>query len=101
MLRDEGRLAPYQIDIVDKTFDWLNDHVPCPPFGANLKSGNWSPGAVAWFLPDAKEPIQRMWDLVAVLKDHGLSARVLRTTSPGLIVYRDEYQVVAETPKRG
>jgi hypothetical protein len=41
-----------------------------------------------------------MWDLVSALKDHGVSVRVLRTASPGMIVYRDEYQVVAQTPKR-
>jgi hypothetical protein len=83
MLRDEGRLAPYQIDIVDKTFDWLNDHVPCPPFGANLKSGNWSPGAVAWFLPDAKEPIQRMWDLVAGIKGPWIKRSCPSHNEPG------------------
>jgi hypothetical protein len=100
ILRDEKQLEPYQIEIVEATYDWLNEHVPCPPFQKNLQSGKWSADAVAWFLPDAKEPIQRMWDLVAVLKDHGSPVRVLRTATPGMIVYRDKYQVVSETPKR-
>jgi hypothetical protein len=101
VLRDEGRLVPYQVDVVDATYEWLNQHVPCPPFQRNRKSGKWTDDAVAWFLPDATEAIQRMWDLVAVLQDHDIPVRVLRTASPGMIVYRDEYQVVAETPKRG
>lgn len=100
MLRDDGRLESYEVVIVEETYSWLNAHVPCPPFKRNLESGKWSTDAVAWFLPDANEPIQRMWDLVAVLKNHGSPVRVLRTASPGMIVYRDEYQVVAETPRR-
>jgi hypothetical protein len=100
LLRDEGRLEQYQVDVVNATFDWLNDQIPCPPFERNLESGKWSEDAVAWFRPDAKVPIQRMWNLVEILKDHGIPVRILRTASPGMIVYRDEYQVVAETPLR-
>lgn len=101
VLRDESRLDAYQVDIVNATFEWLNEHLPCPPFQQNLKSGQWTADAVAWFLPEAAEAIQHIWDLTAILKDHGVPVRVLRTTSPGMIVYRDAYQVVAETPKRG
>jgi len=99
-LKDEGRLESYQVDVVETTFDWFNKHVPCPPFHRKLESGAWSDDAVAWFVPEATEAIQRMWDLVAILKDHDVPVRVLRTATPGMIVYRDEFQVVAET-KRG
>jgi hypothetical protein len=100
ILRDKDQLEPFQIEIVNATHDWFNEDIPVPPFERNLKSGKWSQDAVAWFVPDAVEAIQRMWDLVAVLKDHGVAMRVLRSESPGLIVYRDEYQIVAETAKR-
>ena len=41
-----------------------------------------------------------MWDLVAILKEHGVPVRIVRTKNPGMSVYRDEFQIVAETPKR-
>jgi hypothetical protein len=100
VLRDDGELEVYEAEIVQSAFDWFNDHLPCPPFSGNRESGNWSPDAVAWFVPEAKEPIARMWDLVAILKEHGVAVQVFRSESPCLIVYRDEYQVVAETPRR-
>jgi hypothetical protein len=100
VLCDDGELEPYEAEIVQSSFDWFNDHLPCPPFGANRKSGAWTVDAVAWFVPEAKEPIARMWDLVAILKEHGVAVQIFRSESPGLIVYRDEYQVVAETPRR-
>src|SRR5262249_34174933 len=94
ILRDEGRLEPYQAEIVEATYCWFNEHVPCPPFQANLESGKWSKDAVAWFVPGASNAIQRMWDLMAVLKEHDVPVRVLQTDSPGMIVFRDEFQVV-------
>jgi hypothetical protein len=100
-LVDKGQLDPFEATIIRSTFEWFNDQIPCPLFQKNLRTGKWSDDAVAWFLPTAHEAIQRMWDLVGVLRNHNVPVRVLRTTSPGLVVYRDEYQVVAETPKRG
>src|SRR4051812_578325 len=89
-LLDDGLLDPYQVDIVDATYKWLNEHLPCPPFSRNLESGIWSANAVAWFLPEARKFIERMWDLVAVLEDHGRPVRILRSAKPGKIVYRDD-----------
>jgi hypothetical protein len=100
ILRDDGDLDEYQIEIVNATFDWLNEHIPCPPFSDSLDSGKWSEDAVAWFRPEARDAIQKMWDLVAVLKDHDVPIRVLRTENPGLIRYRDQFQIVTETPKQ-
>jgi hypothetical protein len=60
VLRDEGRLDRYQVEIVNSTFEWLNEHIPCPPFQARLKSGEWSHNAVAWFRPEATEATQQL-----------------------------------------
>ena len=98
IFRDDGRLEPYQVAVVEEAFAWFNQHLPRPPFAANLESGAWSSAAVAWFIHDAKEPISRMWDLVAVIKEHGASVHILRSENPGMIVYRDAFQVIAETP---
>ncbi|QDU27347.1 hypothetical protein ETAA8_24340 [Anatilimnocola aggregata] len=94
-LLDDGTLESYQAEVVNDSFAWFNRCLPCPPFHA----GSWSRSAVCWFRPTAKEPIARMWDLVAVLKDHDLRVRVIRTEFPGRIVYQDPFQIVAETPR--
>ena len=100
ILMDDGVLEPYDVDVVEAAFDWFNTHLPCPPFQQNLRSGCWTDDAVAWFFPWALEPISRMWDLVAVLKQHGAATRMLRSHFPGRIVYADELQIVAETPRK-
>ncbi len=97
LLKDEGKLESHEAERVEQIFGWFNEQLPCPPFGANRKSGNWSEDAVAWFKDSAREPIRLMWELVSILKEHGVSVRFFRSESPGRIVYQDDYQVVAET----
>ena len=98
VLRDQGKLESYEVDVVEAAFEWFNQHLPCPPFSENRESGAWTKDAVAWFIPEAKEAIARMWDLIAILKEHGVPVQIFRSQQSGEIVYRDQYQVVAETP---
>ena len=44
----------------------------------------------------AKQHIDRIREMVAILEDHGVSVRMLKTDRVGHIVYEDEHQVVAE-----
>lgn len=97
ILLAEGRLYRHEAYLLEVTFAWFNDYLPCPPFNAKLRSGEWTRDAVCWFQAEAKEPVNRIWDLVAVLKEHGVPVRLVKTEKPGKIVYKDKYQVVAET----
>ncbi|QEH39182.1 hypothetical protein OJF2_77940 [Aquisphaera giovannonii] len=98
LLRDAGELYDFEEERLEAIYDWFNEHLPCPPFRGKLRSGEWTRDAVAWFKPDAGEPIRRMWDIVAILREHGVAARMITAEKPGKIVYEDTYQVVAETP---
>ena len=98
LLRDAGRLYRHEVEWLETTFEWFNKHLPCPPFSSKIRSGAWTGEAVSWFLDDAGEPLKRIWDIVALLEEHGVPVRLVRTEKPGKIVYRDRYQVVAETP---
>ena len=98
LLRDRGELYDHESERLEAIFNWFNEHLPCPPFGKKLRSGEWTREAVAWFRSEAKGPVSRMWDVVALLKEHGVAVRMITSAKPGEIVYEDEYQVVAETP---
>jgi hypothetical protein len=98
LLCDEGELHDYESEWLEEIFEWFNHHLPCPPFQKKLRSGEWTRDAVSWFRADAKEPLKRIWDLVAILEEHGVAVRLITSERPGKIVYEDEFQVVAETP---
>lgn len=99
-LRDDGKLDQQEIEFLNEIFEWYNTHLPAPPFREKLQKKAWTDDAVAWFRDDAKEYIEKMWDMVAVLKAHGEPVRFVQTNNPGKIVYSDEYQIVAETPRQ-
>lgn len=98
ILGDEGRLFQYELSLLAEIFEWFNENLPCPPFEAKIRSGEWSRDAVSWFRDDAGEPLRRIWDIIAVLEDNGMPVRLVTAEKPGRIVYADEYQIVAETP---
>ena len=91
-LRDGQQLEPYEADWLEQIYDWFNEELPCPPF----RTRRFSIDAVSWFRPSATRFITRMWDLAALLRDHGRPIRLLRTDDPGMIRYEDSFQIVAE-----
>jgi hypothetical protein len=93
ILRDQGELEPHECEWLDEVFEWFNASVPCPPFSQK----QWSRDAVSWFKGVATGAIRTIWDLVALLREHKVPVRVLRTDQPGRILYEDDFQVVAES----
>lgn len=75
-------------------------------FGANLaapprfsRSGNQrllETKGLSWFKPDARQHIQRAFELKVLLQDSGFVIDCIRTSRPGYVVYEDDHQIVAE-----
>ncbi len=99
LLDEAGELYAYESARLSEVFAWFNENLPCPPFAWKRWNGEWSVDAVSWFRDDGGEPVRRIWDLVAILREHGTPVRFVTTKRPGRIVYRDKYQVVAETER--
>ena len=92
LLREAGRLSADEADQLEESYNWLNDHLPVPPFSTR----SWPRDAVAWFRDDAREAIARMWGLVALLEEHDCPVRLLRSQNRGRVLYQDDFQVVVE-----
>lgn len=99
-LRDHDCLEEYEIELVDETFEWFNENLPCPPFKKKLSTKAWTEHAVAWFRDNAQDFIHRMWDFVTLLKEHGEPVRFIAMKYPGHVLYSDDFQIVAERPRR-
>ena len=93
-LHDEGALPDYEADHVTELFQWLNDHLPCPPFVAS----KWPASAVSWFKDSAKPMIAVFREIISILEQHGTPTRMLKTRDPGRILYEDNFQIVATSP---
>jgi hypothetical protein len=96
LLRDRGLLTEFEEEQLEEVYDWLNTHLPCPPFS----SAGWSKNAVAWFKDNAVESIRQFRILAALLQHYNCSVRMLRSNNPGKVLYEDDYQVVVEEWKK-
>ena len=92
LLHRSGVLTLDEEAILEAHYDWLNEHLPCPPYS----NSDWPKGVAAWFKDSAREPIRRLRAIGALLEDHGLQVRMLRSQNPGKIYYEDRFQVVVE-----
>jgi hypothetical protein len=90
LLRQSGVLTAVEDAILEEHYEWLNQNLPCPPYS----SSNWPRTVAAWFKDTATEPIRRLRAIGALLEEHGLQVRMLRSNNPGKVHYEDRYQVV-------
>jgi hypothetical protein len=84
--------------------DWFNDCLPVPcsrdggrkrPFAVRAK-GCWFKDGVCWFRDDAREHLTHAHVMAALMGDCGVPVTRQVAASPGQILYRDNWQVVAK-----
>jgi hypothetical protein len=92
LLRKSGALSIAEEEILQEHYDWLNQHLPCPPYTGS----DWPKMVAAWFKDSAIEPIQRLRAIGALLEDHGMQVRMLRSKNPGKVYYEDQFQIVVQ-----
>lgn len=75
---------------------WFNANLAIPKaFSAGGHKGFGQPG-LSWFKPAAEEHIRWMHQLKLALEACGIHVEVLTTRDPGVVVWQDEHQLVAE-----
>ena len=95
-LRDKGTLAEWEQEEIESLLAWFRMHLEIP---AVLKSADHH-RAICWFHPRALEPIRRARSLKRILEDHGYVIDQITTRDPGVVIYKDGWQVVAKTRRR-
>ena len=89
VLQTEGRIEAHFTNLVEKSLDWFSSNLTSPPINETEKN------CVFWFCANQAQMVAEIWDLVSVLEMHDVNVTQVRTDDPGMIVYRDEFQVAA------
>jgi hypothetical protein len=97
-LRDAKKLNSYEEEHFRVVSKWFSVHLDTPTrfTAAKPPYGRKKRKAISWFRDSAQEHIDRIREIVAILENHGVSVRMLKTDRVGYVVYEDEHQVVAE-----
>ena len=95
-LCDDGDLSVEEHRNLRSQLGWFNEQLKVP----QILSGDEHYRALSWFKPGAIEPISKAWMIKAILEENGFHIQVHKTTDPGIIIYEDDWQVVAKPRKR-
>ena len=93
-LEDSANIPDGTRELLDQHLKWFNKNLAVPA----LDDYGWR--CLFWFRSDAKELIERIWDLAAILRDEGVFVRKVWTTDPGRVIYRDKHQIGAVPDKK-
>ena len=90
----EVALWDYEYYALREPMDWFNEHLE-HPYSYRLEPAGLAGRSLCWFRHTAKEHLRRAWEMAAILEDHDIYIRTIRTQRPGYILYEDEAQVLA------
>jgi hypothetical protein len=88
-LLESGELSPEEWQRLRETLIWFSKNLPTPPESFNAGR------AIFWFQPNARNCLDRVWDMVELLRQHSYHVTVYKCRGLGNICYRDKYQVAA------
>jgi hypothetical protein len=88
-LLESGDLSAAEWKHLREILDWYKANLPLPPKSFEASR------AIFWFRSGATENIGRMWELVAILRDHDIAISVHKCRRLANISYRDDLQVAA------
>ena len=93
-LLNSGNLTKDEWQHVREILNWFNANLPSPP--KNFAAGR----AIFWFKSSACESIQKIWELVYILRHHGCYVEIRKCRTLGNILREDKFQVAAFPSKR-
>ena len=97
-LREQGKLSQHEEDEHDLIRDWFNANLERPTRFTASKPPFYRKKnkAISWFKDTAHEHLAKVRSLMAILQNHGVHVRMVKSNRVGYIVYEDEFQIVAE-----
>ena len=95
-LADAGQLGSYHEAWWLDLRHWFNLRLEKPNRFARSRRSGANECAISWFRANATRHIARAHELVALLAEHHVASRMVRTRRPGYVVYEDKFQVAAE-----
>jgi hypothetical protein len=93
-LIDEVCLPEYDYEALRETMDWFNEHLE-NPYDFRPEPEGLAYQSICWFRATAREYLHRAWEMVAILEEHDIFVRTVKSHRPGYILYEDEAQVLA------
>jgi hypothetical protein len=95
-LRRSGSLPDYEHDVLYEVMEWFNENLE-RPLRFSRSARRSSPNrAICWFKSTAREHLEKVREMAAVLENNAVLIWMIKTDKPGYVVYEDAFQIAAE-----
>ncbi len=84
---------------LSRILDWFANNLPHPEkFNTSKSKGAWrrNTRGLSWFRPEAREMLDKAFELVCILEMNDIAIDRLQTDRVGYVNYEDAFQIVAE-----
>src|SRR5262245_33038336 len=89
---DDMDLHEYEYEALMEPLIWFRRYLTVP-FHYRLEPERLVYQSICWFRSTAHEHLRRAWEMVAILEEHDIFMRTIKSHRPGYILYEDEAQV--------
>lgn len=93
-VRNSPEINAYDASEIMRHINWLKQNLHSP----DLDDQDYR--AIFWFKDSAREPMRHIWAIKPYLEAYGHWIEVIKTWTPGKIVYEDSWQVAAKPWRR-
>ncbi len=80
----------YDEERLKEVWKWFRNNLLAPDV---FKQSKREVNAICWYKPDAKEHLQKMYEMIHILELYGYHVWQIKCHNPGYIVYEDDEQV--------
>lgn len=94
-LKEADALHGYELDRFQEVLVWFNKSLREPMSFSRSQKFHAHNKAISWFKKAARQHIDEMRELAAILEEHGFHVDVIHSERPGYIDYEDQYQITA------
>jgi hypothetical protein len=93
-VRDHTPLGAAEKEALQKLIEWFDEHLPVPEFYDDPSQRSEEQHTYFWFKTDAREFLDRMEFLRAIVEENGVRVETLRAERvPGALVFEDHCQI--------
>lgn len=89
-LVESERLADWEDRQLREALRWFNVQLPAPKC---YRRGRKT--TICWFKKDARTCVNRIWEMIWIMREHGFNPLLFTTSRPGRVLYEDAFQVAA------
>jgi len=94
-LRRNSETYNYDLQLLEELKHWFNLNLDRPTRFSKSKRKNAESKSLSWYKSTAREHIQKMYDMKAILEKYDIIIEVVMSDNPGTILYEDDIQVSA------